>query len=71
MGIALLLKVMWNKSTAVYFFAGILLALYFGQGTLSVALIGVVIAVIAVLGDGSKSEAKAASANDDGGLFDD
>ena len=50
---------------------GLLLALYFGQGTLAVALVGVIVAVIAVFGDGRKPEAKAAGANDEGGLFDD
>lgn len=47
-GIALLLKMMWNKNMAVYFFLGLLLALFFAQNTLSVALMGVVVAVIVV-----------------------
>lgn len=70
-GIALLLKVMWNKSVAVYFFIGVLLALYFGQGTLSVALIGIAVAVLTVFMNGDKTAADTAAANTDGGLFDD
>ncbi len=45
-GIALLLKMMWSTKMAVYFFLGVILVTFFGQGTLSVALIGGVISVI-------------------------
>lgn len=72
-GIALLLKMMWNKSMGVYFFLGILLALFFGQSTLSVALLGVVIAVIVISIDSKKAPAvsEQKEALTGGDLFDD
>lgn len=70
-GIALLLKMMWNKNIAIYFMLGVLLASYFGQGTLSVALIGVVIAVIVITLEGNKQQNSPVAAVDDGGLFND
>ena len=72
-GIALLLKSMWNKEIAVFFFIGALLATYFNQGTLVAALVGVVMAVIDMKIQnlrGTKAAAPA-EAEDDGGLFDD
>lgn len=71
-GIALLLKMMWNKSMAVYFFFGVVLACFFAQGTLSVALMGVIVAVIVISVEGTK-EKKTVVENtvDDGGLFND
>lgn len=73
-GIALLLKMMWNKSMAVYFFLGVILACFFAQGTLSVALVGVVIAVIIISMESNKEKHAAVETNtavDDGGLFND
>ncbi len=71
-GIALLLKMMWNKNMAVYFFLGVILATFFAQTTFSVALIGVVIAVILLsLEKSTPSQAAVETVNDDGGLFND
>ena len=72
-GIALLLKMMWNKSMAVYFFFGVVLACFFAQGTLSVALMGVIVAVIVITVEGNKEKPAAVetAADDDGGLFND
>lgn len=72
-GIALLLKMMWNKSMAVYFFFGVVLACFFAQGTLSVALMGVIVAVIVISLEGNKEKQSVVveSTQDDGGLFND
>lgn len=71
-GIALLLKMMWNKSMAVYFFLGVILACFFAQGTLSVALVGVAVAVIIVGMEATKEKHVVVdTATDDGGLFND
>lgn len=72
-GIALLLKMMWNKSMAVYFFFGVVLACFFAQGTLSVALMGVIVAVIVISLEGNKEKQSVAVevTQDDGGLFND
>lgn len=70
-GIALLLKMMWNKSMAVYFFLGVVLACFFAQGTLSVALIGVIIAVIIITLENNKEHSVVETTIDDGGLFND
>lgn len=48
-GIALLLRVMWSKRMAVYYFAGVILVLFFGLNMLGVALSGVVIALVLAL----------------------
>ena len=69
-GIALLLKSMWNKELAVYFFLGVILATYFGQGTLVCALVGVIAAVLDWKIQG-RSLNKDTNASDDGGLFND
>lgn len=71
-GIALLLKMMWNKSMAVYFFFGVVLACFFAQGTLSVALMGVIVAVIVISLEGNKEKQTVVESTvDDGGLFND
>ena len=71
-GIALLLKMMWSNKMAVYFALGVVLASFFGQGTLSVALVGVILAVIIISIEGNKQNKVATvSATDDGGLFND
>lgn len=71
-GIALLLKMMWNKSMAVYFFLGVILACFFAQGTLSVALVGVAVAVIIVGLEANKEKQVVVDVTtDDGGLFND
>lgn len=72
-GIALLIKMMWSKPMAVYFCLGVVLACFFAQGTLSVALIGVIIAFIMVSKETSneKNVTVTDTNNDDGGLFND
>ena len=70
-GIALLLKMMWNKSMAVYFFLGVILVCFFGADTLSVALIGVVIAVILNIEKGKEPAVQAVTTNESEDLFND
>ena len=67
-GIALLLKSMWNGELAVFFFMGALLATYFGQGTLVCALAGTIAAVFDYKIQGRKD---AVTGSQDGGLFND
>lgn len=69
-GIALLLKMMWNKQMAVYFFFGVILVSFFGLDTLGVALVGIVIAVIMLLEGGKKIE-KVVLATDNNSVVDD
>jgi mannose/fructose/N-acetylgalactosamine-specific phosphotransferase system component IIC len=48
-GIALLLRMMWSKRMAVYFFAGFLLVAFLKLPMISVAALGIVLAVILYL----------------------
>lgn len=48
-GIALLLKMMWSKKMAVYFFAGFLLAAYLKIPIIGVAALGAVLAAVLLL----------------------
>lgn len=48
-GIALLLRMMWSKKLAVYFFAGFLLVAFLGLPMISIAALGVVLAVVLYL----------------------
>ena len=69
-GFALLLRITWSRSLAVFFFLGALLAAYLNVPIMGIALLGVVYCIIQYftmtstikLGDGSKEK---------GGLFDD
>lgn len=75
-GIALLLKMMWNKNMAVYFFGGVVLVCFFNLSTLGVALVGVILAVILYLeGNHKEKNATVATAsetsNDEEGFFND
>lgn len=70
-GIALLLKMMWNKSMAVYYFLGVILVCFFGANTLSVALIGVVIAVVLYLEGKKNGEPAVAATTESEDLFND
>jgi mannose/fructose/N-acetylgalactosamine-specific phosphotransferase system component IIC len=60
-GIALLLRMMWTKKIAVYFFLGVLLVAYLNMPMLSVAALGVVIAVVLFLENWSKERKMAAA----------
>ena len=71
-GIALLMKAMWNKRIAIFFFIGALLATYFGQGTLVAALVGTIIAVIDMkIQNMNVTKTSVATDTNDGGLFND
>lgn len=48
-GIALLLRMMWNRKVAVYFFAGFLLVAYLNLPLIAVACLGVVLAIVLYL----------------------
>lgn len=50
-GMALLLKMLWSKELAVYFFLGFVLYIYLGMPMIAIAVIGVVFAVIQALRD--------------------
>ena len=71
-GIALLMKAMWNKRIAIFFFIGALFATYFGQGTLVAALVGTIIAVIDMkIQNMNVTKTSVATDTNDGGLFND
>lgn len=71
-GIALLLKAMWNKELAVFFFVGALLATYFGQGALVCALVGTIMALIDMkIQNKLATKTSSIETADDGGLFND
>ena len=50
-GMALLLKMLWSKELAVYFFLGFVLYIYLGMPMIAIAVIGVVFAVVQALRD--------------------
>ncbi len=50
-GMALLMKMLWSKELAVYFFLGFVLLAYLQVPTIAVAVIGVIIAVVSALRD--------------------
>jgi len=50
-GIALLLRMMWSKKMAVYFFLGVILVSFFKIPLIAVACVGVIIAVIMIMND--------------------
>ena len=45
-GFGLLLKMMWQKKLAVYFFLGFIMAAYCGMPLMSIALLGVIIVIV-------------------------
>lgn len=61
-GIALLLRMMWSKKMAVYFFLGVILVAYLGLPMLSIAALGIVLAVVLYLENWSKEKKVAAVA---------
>jgi len=48
-GIALLMRMMWSKKLAVYFFLGVILVAYLGLPMISVVSLGIVLAVVLFL----------------------
>jgi PTS system mannose-specific IIC component/fructoselysine and glucoselysine-specific PTS system IIC component len=70
-GFALLLRMMWNRKLGIYFFLGVLLAIYLHLDTLAVAAIGVVIAIIIFLENQGRNNQVAASKASEEGLFND
>lgn len=58
-GIALLLRMMWSKKMAVYFFLGVILVSFFKVPLIAVACVGAIIAVIIVFNDKKGEEVKA------------
>lgn len=60
-GIALLLRMMWSRKMAVYFFAGFLLVAFLGMPLISVACMGVVLAVVLYLETWSREKKQAAA----------
>ena len=45
-GFGLLVKMMWQKNLAVYFFLGFIMAAYCGMPLMSIALLGVIIVIV-------------------------
>jgi Phosphotransferase system, mannose/fructose/N-acetylgalactosamine-specific component IIC len=64
-GIALLLRMMWSKKMAVYFFLGVLLVAFLGLPMISVAALGIVLAVVLFLENWSREKKVAAVATTD------
>ncbi|API88711.1 hypothetical protein BKP56_05150 [Marinilactibacillus sp. 15R] len=66
LGMALLLKTIWDKSTAAFFFIGFALVTFFGGDLISVAFVAVAVAVFIALNDiKSQSQAAVATTNTD------
>ncbi len=71
-GIALLLRMMWSKKMAVYFFVGFLLVAYFKLPIMGVAAVGAVLAIIIILEErANQKAAPAAAKNAEEELFND
>jgi mannose/fructose/N-acetylgalactosamine-specific phosphotransferase system component IIC len=73
-GIALLLRMMWSRKMAVYFFIGFLLMAFLKIPLIAIACIGLTIAVVLYLENwsrGKKAAAGAGSKNDEEVLFND
>ncbi len=64
-GIALLLKMMWSKTMAVYFFLGVVLVSFFQVPIIAVACVGVILAVILTLDRGNQKAAPVNAAEKD------
>lgn len=60
-GIALLLRMMWSKKMAVYFFLGVILVAFLGLPMISIAALGIVLAVVLFLENWSQQKKAAAS----------
>lgn len=61
-GIGLLMTIMWKKETAVWFFLGVILVVYFNVPILAVACVGVIAAVIMVSLERDKTKGAALAA---------
>ena len=75
-GFGLLLKMMWQKKLAVYFFLGFIMAAYCGMPLMAIAIIGVILVIVLFFeGEFSKrrgsTETIVTSAQGEEELFDD
>lgn len=72
-GIALLLRMMWSKSMAVYFFLGFLLVSFLNVPLIGVACLGIVLALILYLEKYKKNakDSAAGATNEEEALFND
>lgn len=59
-GIALLLRMMWSKKMAVYYFLGVILVSFFNTSLIAVACVGGILAIIMVMNNKNGAEVKAA-----------
>lgn len=50
-GMAMLMKMLWNNKIAIYWFLGFILVAYMGLGTVGVAAFGAVIVTLVVMND--------------------
>jgi mannose/fructose/N-acetylgalactosamine-specific phosphotransferase system component IIC len=71
-GIALLLRMMWSRKMAVFYFAGFLLAAYLKMPIMGVAAFGIIVAVVLALEErGARLESPAIAKNAEEELFND
>lgn len=59
-GIGMLMTMMWDNKTAVWFFAGVVLVVYFNASIMAVACVGTIIAVVRVIYEKSRISGTAA-----------
>ena len=70
-GFALLLRMMWSKQMAVYFFLGVVLVSFFNIPIIGVACVGIILAVILILNEKTETAAVQAADNGEEELFND
>ncbi|MDD3361510.1 MAG: PTS sugar transporter subunit IIC [Hespellia sp.] len=70
-GFALLLRMMWSKQMAVYFFFGVILVCFFNVPIIGVACVGLILAIILESNDKGTAVATVASDNGEEDLFND
>lgn len=72
-GIALLLKMMWSKKMAIYFFLGAALVSFLHVPMIGIAILGVILAIIMIMEerDGASAKVTAVNSSDEEELFND
>lgn len=70
-GFALLLRMMWSKQMAVYFFLGVVLVSFFNIPIIGVACVGIILAVILILNEKTETTAVQAANTGEEELFND
>ena len=70
-GFALLLKMMWTKKLAVYFFVGFILSSYLGLPLMAVAILGILYVIILFVEQNHNGKSASAAADEEEELFND